>query len=95
MGESYNEHVKEFWEKQTTLDRIDNNLWYNKSNCKWSTFAEQSRNKRNSRKIRFEWKLKNIKDWSTEKWLNDFCVIRRLERWWSIEDALNKPSMRW
>lgn len=29
-----------------TLDRIDNNGNYNKENCKWSTRAEQNRNKR-------------------------------------------------
>lgn len=29
-----------------TLERIDNNKGYSKSNCKWATWLEQSKNKR-------------------------------------------------
>jgi len=41
------------WERPEwhTLDRIDNNLWYNPENCKRSNVYEQSRNKRNSNTI--------------------------------------------
>jgi hypothetical protein len=35
----------------TTLDRIDNNKGYEPSNCKWSTYSEQAKNRRNSGKI--------------------------------------------
>ena len=46
MYESYLKHVEEFGEKQTTLDRIDNNRNYCKENCKWSTCKEQIANRR-------------------------------------------------
>lgn len=46
MYESYLEHVKKFWEKQTTIDRIDANWNYCKDNCRWATYSEQNRNKR-------------------------------------------------
>jgi hypothetical protein len=46
MWESYEIHVKEYWEKNTTIDRINPNLNYCKENCRWATWKEQSLNKR-------------------------------------------------
>jgi hypothetical protein len=34
-----------------SLDRIDNNLGYSKSNCRWATAHEQATNKRNNRYV--------------------------------------------
>lgn len=44
MYDSYSKHIEEYWEKQTTLDRIDWNLNYCKSNCRWATYKEQNNN---------------------------------------------------
>ena len=46
MHESYENHVKQFGEKQTTLDRINPELNYCKENCRWATYSEQNHNKR-------------------------------------------------
>ena len=48
MYESYLQHCKEFWERQTTIDRIDTDWNYCKENCRWATYIEQNRNKRNN-----------------------------------------------
>jgi hypothetical protein len=45
---SYLTHVHKYGEKNTQLDRVDNNLGYIKGNLKWSTRMEQCRNRRNT-----------------------------------------------
>lgn len=47
MYSSYLLHVKKYGEKETTIDRIDFNSNYCKENCRWSTWGEQRKNKRN------------------------------------------------
>lgn len=44
--ESYENHVKEFGELNTTLDRIDPFGNYTRKNCRWATKKEQSNNTR-------------------------------------------------
>lgn len=46
MWQSYELHVKQYWEKDTQIDRIDVNWNYCKENCRRATRKEQSMNKR-------------------------------------------------
>ena len=57
MWDSYKQHVEEYGEKQTTLDRINPNKGYSLSNCRWATYSEQARNIRN----RPQYVAKNLK----------------------------------
>lgn len=58
----YND-MKDGYEDHLQLDRVDNDADYCKENCKWSTRAEQTRNKRNNywfeagglRMIKMDW----------------------------------------
>lgn len=48
MWKDYEDHIKKYWEKDTTIDRIDNTKWYNKKNCRRATPKEQWSNKNNN-----------------------------------------------
>lgn len=90
---SYLEYVKEHWEKDTTIDRIDVNGHYCKENCRWRTMLEQQSNKRNNHSIVYKWKKYPTIKWLCDMlWKNYQTVHRRIcKYWWDVEDAIDKP----
>ena len=95
MFDKYNNFVKIHWEKNTTIDRIDNNKWYYKENCKWATIKEQANNRTNNRKVIYNWKeynsLSSLCDdlWITNKYK---LISSRLLHWRSIERAISEEK---
>ncbi len=79
-------------EAHLSLDRIDNSKGYSKENCRWATRVEQANNRSSNLWFFFEGReqtLASICEGSTTKKYR--LTKGRLNRGWSLEDALNKP----
>ncbi len=69
----------------TTLDRIDCTKGYSPDNCRWATSQQQSRNKRNSRTIRYDDKDWAVGDLAAHLGLGFNTLWGRFKRGWPIE----------
>jgi len=85
---SYQQHVEEYGEKNTTLDRIDYNGNYELSNCKWATIIEQVNNRRNT--IRLE-NGESLSNYCRRNNLRYRTIMSRLLNGWEIDEAINTP----
>ncbi len=94
MWKSYEAHVKKYWEKQTTIDRIDVNGNYNKKNCRWATWGEQMGNQQKNNKHKYKGK-EYPSTMALLRWLwvvDSFDSIRwRIDNWWDIDKAISTP----
>lgn len=75
-----------------TVERVDTNGDYEPSNCRWATYKEQARNKRDNRLITFNGQTKCAAEWEEELGLRRGAVLRRLDQHgWSVEKAITTP----
>lgn len=95
MYKSYEAHVKEFGEKDTTIERIDNNGNYYRQNCKWATWAEQRGNKNNNRLITFGGKTQHLRKWAREINISAELLWWRVKKGWTIDKVLTKKVRKW
>lgn len=75
-----------------TIERVDNNGPYSPENCRWATWREQVRNRRDSWRITFNGETLNLTDWAARTGIERRTISARLKLLgWSIEDALTVP----
>lgn len=94
MGESYEKHVLEYGEKQTSIDRIDSKGNYCKDNCRWATKGEQVRNSSQTRWFTYNGKTQCMKDWAREYGIKYGTLKARIDiSGWPIGKALTKSVL--
>lgn len=76
---------------QHTLERIDNNGFYELTNCRWATRAEQARNTTRSVFVLYGGKPVLLVDICKQFNISIGVVYGRLKRNWGLDEALTKP----
>lgn len=71
-----------------SIDRIDNNQGYSKSNCRWATSREQMNNRRNNVNLRVYESEASVSAWSRVSGTKDATIRSRIELGWSARDAV-------
>lgn len=93
MGASYDRHVKRHGEINTTLERINNDWNYCKSNCRWATQHEQMRNTARNVWLEYNGIRMVVQDWAKKIKITQPALIARLKRW-GIKRALSTPKIK-
>lgn len=75
--------------KRHSIERYDNNIGYQPSNCRWATIEEQCVNRRNNRIVEFNGEKKCISQWAVIVGVKCTLIRTRLERGWPPEKALS------
>lgn len=74
----------------SSIERAENDLNYDKDNCKWATVSEQANNKSNNRVVEFDGESLTVAQWAIKTGINNNTILDRLNRGWDVKNVLTK-----
>jgi len=77
-----------------TIDRKNPDGDYDKSNCRWATWLEQQRNRRNNRRLTFSGETLCLVEWAEKTGISEATLYSRLKAGWTAEQSLTLPNSR-
>lgn len=78
------------WNKGLQVDRVDNEKGYHPDNCRLVTAKENARNRKDNVLLTVGNTTRCLAEWVEVTGLNRTTIRARLNRGWSVEDALTK-----
>lgn len=92
----YNWAIRNGYDDELSIDRINVDGNYEPTNCRWATASEQAKNRRKNMLMNLTYKNKTmtIKEWSEHLGLREATIRKRLYSGWSIERTLETPLDR-
>jgi len=85
--------MKENYQENLTLDRINNDEGYYKKNCKWSTWEEQANNKSNNKPITHQGTSLTLNQWGRKIGVKPSAMRTRYYSYkWPVEKLLKEAN---